>query len=441
MPLTVPSTIFPTEERFVNVVRETTPGTIPSSSGTTFPLVNLEPEDKPLWLLDESLRGAMGDIYDFLQGPEYTEVTVPETPVYVDMIGHPLYNVLGDYTQSAPQTTPNTTTTGSANTPGSTTLNVTSGTSFTVGMQIIIYVSGSSGPAEICTVVSGASGTITLNAATPLRLNHTAGATVSNTTVAAGTYSHIFSLLNSGFIGTGNYNNFGQPPTHTWTDRTQVPLIGGNPGGARQYADASFQSVVLTGNAEKLLNWNGSFSSYIGQLASTAPTASVSTVRAFPDFNSTIQFATSGALAPVYNISEWQLTLSRQLKVFFTNDGSQNPFVIGRGKLGVSGKLTFSPAVDESALLYLLNNTQPQVQILTTNGLATSNPLYQAVQVDILYCDFDTSKINSGDVLFGYDVTFKSHHVATTRNSVSSTGWSGGYSACKVTVNNATPIF
>jgi len=440
MPLTVPSTIFPTEERFVNVIREATPGTVPATSGTTFPMVNLEPDDKPLWLLDESLRGGMGDIYDFLQGPLYAEVTIPETPVYVDMMGHPLYNTLGDYTQSAPAAAPNTTTTAPA-VSGATSLTVTSGTSFTVGMWIQVYAAGSTGPAEIVKVLSGASTTITLDPTTPIRFPHASGATVTNTTVAAGTYSHAFSLLTSGFLGNGNFLNFAQPPTHCWTDRTQVPQIGGNPGGARQYADSCFQTLVLTGNAEKLLNWNGAFSSYVGQLATTAPAASVSSIRAMPDFTSIVQLATGGALAPVYDIVEWQLTLSRQLKVFFTNDGSQNPYVIGRGKLGVSGKLTFSPAIDETALLYMLQNTQPQLQILTTNNLLTSNPLYQAMQIDVPFCDFDTSKINSGDVLFGYDVTFKSHHTNTTRNTIVPTGWSGGFSACKVTLSNAVPIF
>jgi len=440
MPLTVPSTIFPTEERFVNVIREATPGTIPATSGTTFPMVNLEPDDKPLWLLDESLRGGMGDIYDFLQGPLYAEVTIPETPVYVDMMGHPLYNTLGDYTQSAPAATPNTTTTAPA-VAGATSLTVASGTSFTVGMWIQVYAASSTGPAEIVKVLSGASTSITLDPTTPIRFPHASGATVTNTTVAAGTYSHAFSLLTSGFLGTGNFQNFAQPPTHCWTDRTQVPQIGGNPGGARQYADSCFQTLVLTGNAEKLLSWNGAFSSYVGQLATVAPAASVSSIRAMPDFTSIVQLATSGALAPVYDIVEWQLTLSRQLKVFFTNDGSQNPYVIGRGKLGVSGKLTFSPAIDETALLYMLQNTQPQLQILTTNNLLTSNPLYQAMQIDVPFCDFDTSKINSGDVLFGYDVTFKSHHTNTTRNTIVPTGWSGGFSACKVTLSNAVPIF
>ena len=98
-------------------------------------------------------------------------------------------------------------------------------------------------------------------------------------------------------------------------------------------------------------------------------------------------------------------------------------------------------AADEAHLNYMLNNTQPQLQIITTNGLATTSPQYQAVQLDILYADFDTTKINSSDVLFGYDVSFKSHHTAATRNSITATGWSGGYSAAKVTINNAVPIY
>lgn len=440
MPLTVPSTIFPTEERFVNIVREATPGTIPAAFGSTMPLMQLEPEDKPLWLLDESLRGGMGDIYDFLQGPEYAEVTIPASPVYVDNIPHALYNVLGDYTSNAPLSG-SLTTVSAAVTVGATSFTVASIGSIAANSWLVYYQAGATGPAEIVQVLSVAGSVVTLTTATPTRFPHAAGSSVGLTVVTAGTYQHAFSLLTSGFLATGNYQNFGQPVTHTFTDRTQVPSFGGNPGYSRQYADSCFQSVVLTGNAEKLLEWNGGFSSYVGAIPSSLATASVSGIHAMPDWQTTVQLATSGALAPVYNIAEWQLTLTRKLKVMFTNDGSQNPYVIGRGALSISGKLVFSPATDETALLYLLNNTQPQLQILTTNGLATTNPLYQAIQIDVLYCDFDTSKISASDVLFGYDVTFKSHHTANTRNSITATGWSGGYSACKVTVSNAVPIF
>jgi hypothetical protein len=398
--------------------------------------VGFDPEDKPMWLPDESLRGAMGDIYDFLQGPLISDTTIPASPLYVDMIGHPLANVLGDYTQSAPAATPNTTTTATA-AAGATTLTVTSGTSFTVGMQIQVFAAGSTGPAEIVKVLSGAATTITLDPTTPLRINHASGATVTNTTVAAGTYSHVFTVLNSTLVGAGIFTNFGQPPTHTYTDRTQVPATGL----ARQYAYARHSNVTLTGNAEKLLMWNGQFTSYVGQIAATPPSASFSTVRAMPAWSTTTNLATTGSLSQVFNITEWAITFNRQVEPFFPNDNSQNPYVIGAGKIGITGKLTFSPATDETALLYLLNNTQPQFQVIVTNGLATSAPAYQAVQVDILLADYDTSKINSGKSLFGYDVTFKTTHTALARNSVTPTGWSGGYSAVKVTVNNAVPIF
>ena len=436
-----PNTLFPTEERFVNLVREAVPGTIPAAPyGTTMPMVNLQPEDKPLWLLDESLRGGMGDMYDMLQGPMYADVSVPASPVYNDVIGHPLYGLWGDYTQSAPAATPNTTTTAPA-AAGATTLTVTSGTSFTVGMWIMVFQTGSTGPAEIVQVLSGASTTITLQTTTPLRFSHNTGCTVTNTSVASGTYSHSFSLLTSGYISSTSYLNFAQPPTHCWTDRTQVPSFGGTPGYGRQYAYGRMTDMTITGNAEKLLEWNGKFVSYVGQIAPTLPVASVSSVRAYPDFNSTVQLATTSTLAPVYDITEWSFTATRQVKSYFTNSNMQNPFAFGAGKLGVTGKLTFSPATDETALLYMLNNTQPQLEILTTNGLASTSPLYEAFQLDILYCDFDTSKINDSSVLFGYDVTFKTSHTAATRNSIVTTGWSGGYSAAKVAINNAVPIF
>ena len=436
MPFTVPSTIFPTQERFVAVNRELIPGTIPATVGQSFPVIGFDPEDKPIWLPDESLRAAMGDIYDMLQGPIVAETSIPASPVYLDMIGNPLFGILGDYTQSAPAATPNTTTTA-LGVAGTTTLTVTSGTSFTVGMWIQVYVTGSTGPAEIVQVLSGAATTITLQTATPLRLNHSIGCTVTNTVVTGGTYQHAFSVLNSSLIQSGVYTNFGQPPTHCWTDRTQVPATGL----ARQYAFGRMSDVTLTGNAEKLLMWNGALTSYVGQIAASAPAANFSTVRALPAWQTTVQLATSGALAPIYNITEWSVTLGRQVEAYLPNDGSQNPYTIGAGKMTVNGKLTVSPAIDETALLYMLQNTQPQLQILVTNGLVTTNPLYLALQIDIPLADYDTSKINASKSLFGYDVTFKTTHTATTRNSVTSTGWSGGYSAVKVTLNNAVPTF
>lgn len=437
MPFTVPSTIFPTQERFVNVQRELIPGTVPvTGSAQSFPVANFDPEDKPIWLPDTSLRGAMGDIYDMGQGPVLAETSIPASPVYMDLIGHPLCNVLGDYTQSAPTGTGSTTLTA-VGAAGATTLTVVSVTGFTANQWIQVFQTGSTGSAEIVQVLSATGTTITLATTTPLRFNHTNGATVQGVSVAAGTYQHSFSVLNSSFVGANIYTNFGQPPTHTYTDRTQVPATGL----ARQYAFGRHSDVTLTGNAEKFLMWNGNLTSYVGQIAASPPTAAFSVVKAVPAWNTTVSLATSGSLAPIYNIGEWSVSFARQVEAFFPNDGSQNPYTLGVGKLAVNGKLTISPAIDENHLLYMLNNTQPQLQILVTNGRTTTDPLYLAMQVDIPFADYDTSKINSSKSLFGYDVAFKTTHTALTRNSVTSTGWSGGYSAAKVTIWNALPLF
>jgi hypothetical protein len=435
MPFTVPQTIFPTEERFVNVARESAgQGQIPASSGTTFPIINFEPDDKPIWLPNESLYGDMAGMHDMQQGPRVAETSIGGN-VFVDMIGHEFYNILGDYQQTATTATP-TATTSTALAPGATAITVASGgASFTVGMQILI--TDAVGGNEIVTAAAGATATsIPLNAATPIRLAHLTALTINNTTVAAGTYSHIFSLLNSSaMVGTGWMPQFGQGPTHVYTDRTQVPATGL----ARQYAYSCFSELTITGNAEKLLEWSGSFTSFVGQIASTPPVASVSGVRVQPDYRTAIGLLGTVSGAQIFNISEWAVTIQRQVEPFFDNDQSQNPYVIGRGKLDVTGKLTFSPATDETALLYMLNNTQPQLQIQASNGGTAA--AFQQVQIDILFADFDTSKIQSGRSLFGYEVTFKASSTATTLNGVALTGWSGGTSPIKVTVNNLVPVY
>jgi hypothetical protein len=80
---------------------------------------------------------------------------------------------------------PSTTTSGTSNTAGATTLNVASGTAFsTVGAFVVVDSGDVDGGAEV--VVSGGagtSGTIPLNAATPLRLTHAAGTTVQTGTL------------------------------------------------------------------------------------------------------------------------------------------------------------------------------------------------------------------------------------------------------------------
>jgi len=415
----VPTTIFPVSERFVGIARELTSGSA-ANPGPTLPLTSFTPVDKPVWVMDEAWRGSMAMEYDMLQGPIWTD-TGFAGPVYGDTIGHLLYNILGDYTQSATANTPNTTLTANA-AAGATSLTVASGTSFTVGMQIQVFAAGSTGPAEIVTVSTGGSTSITLNALTPLRFAHSSGATVTNTTVASSTYANTFSLLNSGN---------GQPVTHTFTDRTQIPGSGNN--NAVQYAYGCLSGLTLNGNSQGIFTHTGTLTSYFHAYPSANPVASVSGVRATPNWRSTVGLNGPESTNQIFDITEWEIALTRVVQPIPTNDGSQNPYVIARGRFSATLKLLFSPSTDETALTYMLNNTQPQFQVVYSNGLSAANNITYTINAQV--AAFDTANINESGALFGYDVTAKL--IANTTN----TGWSLGYSPLSITVNNATAVY
>lgn len=327
---TAPS-VFPVSRRFIGIGKETTPGT-PVAPTSTEPMTTFDPEDKPIWLTDTAWRNAMAGEYALIQGPMIADLQLGG-PVYGDVIGNELLNILGDH-----------------------------------------QVTGT------------------------------------------GPYTHTFALLNSGS---------GQPPTHTYTDYTGVTASVG----ARVYAYTCLSEVTFTGNAQQLLTWDAKGTSFASRAASTMPTATISTVAAEPSWRSMVGIggpASGGTL--VSNVSEWKVTITRQVDPYYTNDGAQDPYTIARGPLTVTGSLTFSPAIDETPLLNMLSNSQPQLQIIADNGLTGNAQV--TLTIDIQVAAYDTSKINAGSLLFGYDVTFKG--IANTTN----VGASGGYSPIKVTLAN-----
>lgn len=417
MPLTVPTTIFPSERRAIGIARETNAGTAVLPVYTV-PVQGFIPEDKPMWLPDTSLRAAMAETYGLIQGPYVADLSIENSPVYGDTIGHFLWNTLGDYTTTGSNIAPSTTTTAVLN-PGATIVPMLSTTSFTSGMFVQIDTNGASGPynAEIVQLLALVAGTATLTPATPIRLSHVATATVSNTSAP---YVHRFALLN----GSGN----AQPPSHTLTDRT---FINAN---SRWYPFACMSELTFTGNAEALFRWTGKGLGYANSTATTVPSINVSTVPAQPVWRSIVGLAgTAGGTSQIYQIAEWEFTLTRVVEPYFTADGAQNPFVFGRGKFSTKGKLNFVPTLDEVPLLDMLNNTQPQLQILQTNNVAGTGSV--GVQFDLAVCAFDASVIEPGKALFGYNDTFQA--IANTTN----VGNSVGYSPLSVTVTNAIPSY
>jgi len=249
---------------------------------------------------------------------------------------------------------------------------------------------------------------------------------------------HNFSLLN-GLTGAPYTGQAAQPATHTITDRTGIPATGL----ADQYAYSCLSELVITGNAEKLLTWTAKAVCYSRQVPGSAvATTNVSTVQPYPSWVSKTGVGGTVSGSQVKNVAEWVLTLTRAVKAYNTNQGSQLPFAIARGKQGVTGKLTFSPSIDDTALTNLLNNVQPQLQFIANNGLSGTSVVQ--LQADVGLGAYLTADINDSSELFGYDTTFKAPHTAATftgpQNSVLY-GASGGKSAIKIALTCPTPYF
>lgn len=429
--------LYPVQERELYIIKEVTPGTVPSGApGTPVPFSTLKPSNKPMWLKDESFQGSMGGSYGVYQGPLIGAVDLGGS-VFGDTFGHFLLNVLGDLTSVGTTTTP-TATTSSSIAAGVTALPVVSGgSSFTAGMYIELEDTGTPAATEIVEVGSGSTGTsIVLNSATPTRFAHATAMTVANT---GAPYTHYFSMLN-GLTGAPYSGQAAQPATHTITDRTGIPATGL----ADQYSYMCMSELVITGNAEKLLAWTGKATCYTRQIPGSAvSTENVSSVQPYPSWESTTGVGGPVSTNQVKNVAEWAVTIPRAVKPYNTNQGAQTPFAIGRGKIeDIPFKLTFSPSIDDTALTDMLTNVQPQLQFIASNGLSGASLV--KVQVDIGFGAYFTSDINDASELFGYDVSGNAPHTAASFTGPQGGvlyGASGGKCAVKVALTCPTPMF
>jgi len=405
----VAATVYPESRQWFGVGRELVPGTAVASA-VSVPVEKGEPDDKPNFLVDKSIRGSMAEDFAVIQGTEIAEFNI-NGPVYIDTLGYFLHNILGDY-QSTGTTPTSTTTVALASTAGA--------TSFTVGAigSIVIGSVLQVGNATISTaptenvVVSAVAGSLVTFANTPLRFNHSATAAVG---IVTAPFTHVFSLLNSGN---------GQPSTHTLT---HYQGISGTYG-AKQYANWCASEVGFTMDSQQLFMHDTKGTSNLGVAVGSAPTNVLSTAQAQADWQFLVGIAgpaTGGTL--ISNVVQGGVTITRALKPYWTLAGQQSPFAIARNSLAITGKFN-QLAQDESPMLNMLNNVQPQLQMVLTNGLSGANLL--AVTIDIAKGAYDTAKLNGADEI-EYDVTWRA--VANSTNA----GASGGLSPGKVTIQNA----
>lgn len=235
-------------------------------------------------------------------------------------------------------------------------------------------------------------------------------------------YTHAISTLNSGT---------GQPPSDTFVDWQGLTATTN----ARTYAGCCHSELTLKGNPEStLIEWSAKGMGYwSAAFPSAPPTSSPSTDSPIAAWRVALGLGGTTVGAPVLTIREWEVTTTREIAVQHTSQNSQAPYIIQRGKVTTTGKFYVAKPSDEQLLTYFRANTQPQWQLLVSNGAAGAAA--RSLQIDIQAMAFDAVEINRGDEAVGYDVTFEA--VANTTNA----GASGGYSPVKYTVTNATATF
>ena len=72
--------------------------------------------------------------------------------------------------------------------------------------------------------------------------------------------------------------------------------------------------------------------------ASTTATNSTTFTVPLPNWRTTMTIGTTAT----YDIGEYTVTLKRELAVYWTEQGSQSPFVIARGTLDATGTMKFT---------------------------------------------------------------------------------------------------
>ncbi|MDT0435604.1 MULTISPECIES: phage tail tube protein [Streptomyces] len=410
----MPTTYAPAKQ-FVGIANETTAGT-PVPMTSTVLVDNFKPKDQPKFLEDKAWRGAMGtDSFAQIPGVATADLDLGG-PVFLDGISYFLRNLMGDLSTTGTSTGSGATTLAASAVAGAASISTTA----TIPSGTVVQI-GSGATAEVFTTgTPSGSGPYTIPLTTPtggLVYPHASSQAVQPVT---GPYTYAWALLNSGT---------GQPITHTLTHMLGPTATSG----ARQYPGAVFSEMGFKWNSEsELFTWDGKATSWPSVVLGSAPTSNPGTVAPIASWRMSVGIggpATGGTL--ISTVTDGEISLKREINPYFTGNGSQVPYVIQRAGLTVEGKLNFV-AADESPLLYMLNNSQPQLQLAINNGLAGLNA--GAIVFDFAKVAFVEAEPDGSKTAVEYSNSFKA--VLNTTNA----GGSGSYSPCKISVTcNVAP--
>ena len=127
------------------------------------------------------------------------------------------------------------------------------------------------------------------------------------------------------------------------------------------------------------------------------------------------------------------VTLTRQVEPIPTADGYQNPYLIGRGNLDATWKLTYDPALDEGPLSHVLTNDQPTFAYAISNGGSGSGLVTFNLNAQIQA--YKDSPLKMDKTFFGWEAT--GEFIGNTTNA----GNSLGRSPVSLVFQNATPTY
>jgi hypothetical protein len=404
-------------KQFVGCANEAQQGN-PVAMTFTQLLDSFKPKDTPVFEDDKAWRGSMGtDAFNVIAGTKKASISLGG-PVFVDGMGFWLRNILGDLATAGTPTGTGATTLSTGASAGATSISTVA----TIPAGTLVQIGTGATAQVVTTGTPTGSGPFVIPISAPttgLAFTQTSGATVTPVT---GPYQYAFSLLNT-------LNAPAQPVSHTLTHYLGPTAASG----ARQYPGACLSTLSFAVKPENaLFTYTADATTYPSVPLGSTPTPNATTIKPIAAWQTLVGIggpASGGTL--VNTTGDAQFDIKRELGVYYTAQGLQVPYVIQRGGLTVSGKIDFPAVPDESALLYMLNNTQPSLQYIISNGGSGTSLL--ALQIDMAVAAFESSEPDTSKTAVGYSTSFKG--VFNTVNA----GGSGGSSPIKVTITCNVP--
>lgn len=239
------------------------------------------------------------------------------------------------------------------------------------------------------------------------------------TTGVSAPYTHVISLLNP-----TSGAPTGQGTTHTWTHYNGVaPTVGGI-----YVPYFCLSQLVLTWEAATgLLMWSGKGTGWKSTALGARPTAAPSGILPFAGWVGQLGIGGPVNTNAVTNLEKATITINRELELEYTGNGLQNALSIARGGLACTFDFQFI-AQDNTYYTDMVNNTQPQVQVLFTTGAGAS---LVSLQVDMQQAAFQKVPPDYSKKMVRWMVSGKG-----VMNSTN-VGSSGGLAPIQLTLKNA----